>query len=95
MVAKIFAGVFGVLVLGVGAFVYHHNTGSCPFSCGTTEAQVTTPESCCSTEETPSCCQSTSRASLVSTGHSCCADAPVCTVKDGQEILAIQPREVK
>lgn len=102
MIAKILAGVFGVAVLVGGATVYHQQTGCCPlslFSCSSDSTEVTTPEacsSCCSAaEETPSCCQQPARSTLL-TSHGCCEDQPASTkTKGGQEVLLVEPREVK
>lgn len=92
MIAKIVVGLLGVAVLGVGVYV-HHYQGGC---CHTDEAVLTTKEACpCDTPAVPSCCQTPSRASLAAS-HSCCEQEPVCTTtKDGQQVLLIEPREVK
>jgi len=94
MVAKIFAGILAVAVLGTGGYVYLHSAhekgdcGACPTAIASQVAA-----SCCSeeSEEAPSCCQSGSRASMLDSFAKTCENPQSETF----EVLAIQPREVK
>jgi hypothetical protein len=91
MVAKIFAGVLAVAVMGTGGYVYWQSAmddSGCT-GCPSALANKATPSCCSEEEETPSCCQSGSRAGMLE------AFAKTCETPDTQEVLAIEPREVK
>ena len=86
MLTKVLAVVFAVAIPAVGGTVYLAAGGKCPFSCS---EQTACPAATSAAEETPSCCQSPSRTSCLSTeGLGCCSDHEA-------EVLDVMPREVK
>jgi hypothetical protein len=92
VLSKILAGVLAVGVLTVGGYAYWQQSSDC--CCDTTTDQQQPSSDCpAQSDETPSCCQAPSRASLTKHTDASCCDSLDSVVS--AETLDIPPREVK
>jgi hypothetical protein len=91
VLSKILAAVLAVGVLTVGGYAYWQYSDGC---CDATTAQQQPSSDCpAQSDETPSCCDAPSRASLTKHTDASCCDSLESVVS--AETLAIPPREVK